>query len=302
MHRKGGPERLIYEEAPKPAPAAGDALVRVHACAITPTELTWSATYTTRDGAERIPTIPGHEVSGVVESVGPGVTITKAGDAVYGLTDFWRDGAAADYVVAKAEDLAPKPPRLTHTQAAAIPLSALTAWQALFDHAGLSAGQRVLIHGAAGGVGSYSVQLAHWRGANVLGTAGAAHAAFVRDLGASEVIDYASVRFEEKARDVDVVLDTVGGDTLDRSWGVLRRGGVLVTIAGSASADKAAQYGVRGVEFIVKPSRQQLIEIARLVEAGKLRPIIEAVFPLEKAGEALERGFTRCASGAGRAN
>jgi NADPH:quinone reductase-like Zn-dependent oxidoreductase len=291
LHRRGGPEQLTYEDAPKPAPGAADALVRVHACAITPTELSWGTTYTTRDGVERLPTIPGHELSGVIEAVGAGARAPNVGDAVYALTDFWRDGAAAEYVVVRAADLAPKPKNLTHTQAAAVPLSALTAWQALFDHAGLTRGQSVLIHAAAGGVGTYAVQLAKGRGAHVIGTARAANEPFLRDLGADEVIDYTAVRFEDRVKDVDIVLDSVGGDTLERSWGVLRKGGVLVTIADSAPAEKAAKYGVRGVEFIVEPNPAQLIEIARLIETGALRVIVEATFPLAEARAAFERSL-----------
>ena len=291
VHRRGGPEQLTYEDAPKPAPGAADALVRVHACAITSTELSWGTTYTTRDGVERLPTIPGHELSGVVEAVSQDVSAPRVGDSVYALTDFWRDGAAADYVAVRAADLAPKPTNLTHTQAAAVPLSALTAWQALFDHAGLTRGQSVLIHAAAGGVGTYAVQLAKGRGAHVIGTARAANERFLRDLGADEVIDYTAVRFEDRVKDVDVVLDSVGGETLERSWRVLRKGGVLVTIADSAPAEQAARYGVRGVEFIVEPSRAQLIEIARLIETGALRVIVEATFPLPAAREAFVRGL-----------
>ena len=281
----------MYEDAPKPTPGAGDALVRVHACAITATELSWGTTYTTRDGVERLPTIPGHELSGVVEAVAQDVSTPRVGDAVYALTDFWRDGAAADYVVVRARDLAPKPKTLSHTQAAAVPLSALTAWQALFDHAGLVKGQRVLIHAAAGGVGTYAVQLAKGRGAYVIGTARAINADFLRALGADDVIDYSAVRFEDRVHDVDVVLDSVGGDTLERSWSVLCEGGVLVTIADSAPAEKAAAYGVRGVEFIVDPSRAQLIEIARLIETGALRVIVEATYPLPDARAAFVRGL-----------
>jgi NADPH:quinone reductase-like Zn-dependent oxidoreductase len=290
LHARGSAEQLIYEDAPQPQLKNGDALVRVCACAITPTELAWSATYTTRDGADRLPSTPGHELSGVVEAAGPNAADAKVGDQVYALTDFWRDGAAAEYVAVNAADLAPKPDSLSHVEAAAVPLAALTAWQALFDHAGLTMGQEILIHGAAGGVGSFAVQLAHWRGAFVAGTTRADNASLAQKLGADEVIDYTAVRFEDKVRDADVVLDTVGGDTLERSWGMLRRGGVLVTIAGSAPADKAARYGVRGVDFIVKPSRAELMEITRLIDAGKLRPIIEATFPLEKARQAFERG------------
>jgi NADPH:quinone reductase-like Zn-dependent oxidoreductase len=290
LHARGGPEQLIYEDAPKPSLKNGDALVRVHSCAITRTELTWDATYTTRNGAGRLPTIPGHEISGVVEAVGPNAVDAKVGDEVYALTDFWRDGAAAEYVAVNAADLAPKPLRLNHTQAAAVPLAALTAWQALFDHAGLIAGQEILIHGATGGVGSFAVQLAHWRGAFIVGTTGPDSAGLARELGVEKVIDYTASRFEDAVRDADVVLDTVGGETLERSWGVLRRGGVLVTVAGSATAETAERHGVRGVDFIVKPSRAELQEITRLIEAGKLRPIIGATFPLEKAKEAFEHG------------
>jgi NADPH:quinone reductase-like Zn-dependent oxidoreductase len=290
LHARGGPDQLVYEDAPKPSLKNGDALVRVHSCAITWTELTWDPTYTTKDGADRLPTIPGHEFSGVVEAVGPNAVEAKVGDAVYALADFWRDGAAAEYVAVNAADLAPKPRSLNYTQAAAVPLAALTAWQALFDHAGLIAGQEILIHGATGGVGSFAVQLAHWRGAFIVGTTGPESIGLARELGVEKVIDYTASRFEDEVRDADVVLDTVGGETLERSWGVLRRGGVLVTVAGSASAETAERHGVRGMDFIVKPSRAELKEITRLIEAGKLRPIIEATFPLEKAKEAFEHG------------
>jgi len=290
LHARGGPEQLVYEDALEPSLRNGDALVRVCSCAITPTELTWSATYTTRNGEDRLPSIPGHELSGVVEAVGPNAVDARVGDEVYALTDFWRDGGAAEYVAVNAADLAPKPPSLGGVQAAAVPLAALTAWQALFDHAGLTIGQEILIHGSTGGVGSFAVQLAHWRGAYVVGTTSARNLDLARELGADSVIDYNGARFEEQVHGADVVLDTVGGDTLERSWGVLRRGGVLVTIAGTAPHDKAAQYGVRGVNFIVKPSRAELKEIGRLIENRRLRPIIEATFPLEEARRAFEYG------------
>lgn len=290
-HARGGPETLVYEEAPEPRVQAGDALVRVHAAAITPTEFTWNSTWTSPEGKDRRPIVPSFEVSGTVERVAAGVTDVKRGDAVYALLNFWRDGAAAEYVAVHAADLAPKPKSLDHLRAAAVPLSALTAWQALFDQAGVAAGSRILIHGAAGGVGTYAVQLAHWRGAHVIGTASKRNASFLEDLGAAEVLDYASVRFEDAARGVDAVLDTVGGDTLDRSWGVLRRGGVLVTVAGDAPEELAAKHGVRGVSMLVQPNRPQLIEIAELIDAGTVRPIVEAVFPLSRAREAYEHGL-----------
>ena len=290
-HMRGGPEALVYEDAPIPKMRDGDALVRVHAAAITPTEFTWNSTFTTADGKVRLPIVPSFEVSGVVEDVQPGTSGVQVGEAVYGLLNFWRDGAAAEYVAVAAAGLAPKPKVLDHVDAAAVPLSGLTAWQALFDHAGLSRGDRILIHGAGGGVGTFAVQLAHWRGAHVVGTASPAKAAFLHGLGADEVLDYTSIRFENEVRDMDVVLDTVGGDTLDRSWAVLRPGGVLVTIAGDASESIAAEHGVRGVSFLVQPNRTQLNELAGLIDAGAIRPVVEAVLPLSRARQAYERGL-----------
>src|SRR5262249_39065649 len=190
LHVRGGPEQLFYEDAPEPALKDGDALVRVHACAITPTELTWSGTYTTCDGADRLPSIPGHELSGVVAAAAANTVGANVGDRVYALIDFCRDGAAAEYVAGRAGGLSPKPASLSDVQAAAVPLAALTAWQALFDHAGLVPGQEILIHGATGGVGSFATQIAHWRGAYVVGTASAANAELACELGADKVIDY----------------------------------------------------------------------------------------------------------------
>jgi NADPH:quinone reductase-like Zn-dependent oxidoreductase len=292
LHSRGGPEQLVYEDAPLPDPAAGEVRVRVFAAGITPTELTWDATYQTPDGRDRLPSIPGHDVSGVVEALGRGVTGVSPGDAVYGLIDFPRDGSAAEFVAVPAAHLAPKPGTLDHVRAAAVPLSALTAWQALFDHAGLAAGQKVLIHGAAGGVGSFAVQLARWRGAQVSGTTSADDADFLRALGVETVIDYRAARFEDLLRDVDVVLDTVGGETLERSWRVLRPGGTLVSIAARPSPEQARIADARGVFFIVEPSRPQLVELARLIDEGRVRPVLEAVFPLAQARAAFERGLS----------
>ena len=290
-HVRGGPEALVYEDAPVPQPKAGDVIVRVHAAAITPTELTWNSTWSNSDGKDRRPIVPGFEVSGVIDSIGRDVSGVKKGESVYGLLNFWRDGAAAEYVAARAADLAPKPKSLDHVHAAAVPLSGLTAWQAFFDHANLSAGDRVLIHGAAGGVGTWAVQFAHWRGAYTIGTGSQSNYAFLRGLGADEVLDYTSAHFEDKFRDVDIVLDTVGGETLDRSWGILRKGGVLVTVAGDAPEEKAAKYGVRGVSMLVQPSRDQLNQIGQLIDAGIVRPIVEEIYPLAHAREAYERGL-----------
>jgi NADPH:quinone reductase-like Zn-dependent oxidoreductase len=289
VHDRVGPETLVYEEVPMPTLKPGDALVRVHAAGISPAEFTWHI-WETPDGRSRLPAIPSHEVSGVVTAVTPEVQNVAIGDAVYALADFFRDGAAAEYLAVRAADLAPKPRTLDHAQAAATPLSGLTAWQALFDHAQLTPGQRVLIHGAAGGVGSFAVQLARWRGAHVIGTASARNLDFVRALGAEEVIDYRATRFEAALRDVDIVFDTIGGQTLERSWSVLRQDGLLITIVRPPSPTWANGREARGVFFIVEPRRDQLIELGRLIDTGTLRPMVEAVLPLAQAREAYERG------------
>jgi NADPH:quinone reductase-like Zn-dependent oxidoreductase len=297
IHSRGGPERLVYEEAPKPTPGPGDALVRVFASAITKDELTWDATYQTSDGRSRLPSIPGHEFSGMVEVITPRASEVKVGESVYALASFYRDGSAAEYIAVQAADLAPKPRTLTYEQSASVPLAALTAWQALFEHAGLTGGRRVLIHGAAGGVGTFAVQLARLEGAHVIATASAKNEEFLRQLGANEIIDYRKARFEDHVRDVDVVLDTIGGDTLERSWGVLVRGGVLISIVENPSPLKAAELGIRGVFFIVKPNRNNLIEIARLIDTGRLKPVIAEVFPLDQARRAFEVGLGSHAPG-----
>jgi NADPH:quinone reductase-like Zn-dependent oxidoreductase len=290
LHARGGPEQLVYEDAPKPQLKPGDALVRVCACALTPTELDWPETYTAQDGTSRLPLVPGHELSGVVEEVAPDAGPVKVGDQVYALTDFWRDGAAADYIAVRAADLAPKPGNLNFVEAAALPMASLTAWQALFDHAGLRPGDEILIHGATGGVGSLAVQLAHWRGAFVVATTSTRNVALAANLGADKVIDYTSSRFEDYVHEADVVLDAVGGETLERSWNVVRPGGIVVSIVDRIPEEKSLRHGVRGAFFIVEPNRRELVEITRLVEVDKLHPIVETTFPLDRAREAFERG------------
>ena len=296
-HGRGGPEQLFLEDAPLPEVRRGEVLVRVRATGITPMELTWDVSYQYADGTPRIPGIPGHEVSGVVERMAPDVTDFQPGDEVYGLVDFPHDGAAAEFAAVRAANLALKPLSIPHEQAAALPLSALTAWQALFEHARLDVGQSVLIHGGAGGVGSMAVQLARWRGSRVLATASASDAELVRSLGADEVIDYRTTRFEERLRDIDVVLDTIGGETLERSWRVLRKGGVLVTLVSPIPPGVAEQHGVRGMFFIVSGNREQLDQITGLVNAGKLTPVVSEVLPLARAREAFEHGAAGHAPG-----
>ncbi len=290
IHGRGGPDQLVYEDAPQPRPGPGEVLVRVYATGVIAPELTWSATYQTKAGSTRTLPIPGHDLSGVVEEVGPDVTTLTRGSEVYALTAFDRDGAEAEYTIALPSELAPRPHTLDHVQAAAVPLTALTAWQALFDHANLAAGQIVLIHGAAGGVGVFAVQLARWAGAHVIATASARNRDFLRELGANEIIDYSTTRFEEVVRDVDLVFDTVGGDTLERSWQVVKQGRVLVSVARPPSSEQAKAHGVRPVWFIVEPNGEQLIQIGALIDAGRIRPIIDTVLPLSQARQAYEQG------------
>ena len=288
LHQVGGTESLLYEDAPKPSPKYNQVLVQVYATAITPTEFTWYPTFHTPEGGTRLfPIILGHEFSGVVDAIGPACTGVQVGDPVYGLSDWFIDGAQAEYCLTVPANIAPKPASVDHTQAAAVPISALTAWQALINRAQLSEGKRVLVHGAAGGVGSFAVQLARHKGTHVIATASAANADFVTALGADEVIDYRTTPFETVVRDVDVVLDTVGGDTRDRSWGILRKGGQLVTIA--ADAERLTQARVREAFFIVEPNRAQLIKISRLIDAGIIRPIVGAAFAMEHFRQAYDQ-------------
>jgi NADPH:quinone reductase-like Zn-dependent oxidoreductase len=298
VHNYGGPEVLRFEDAPRPTPASGELLIRVYAASVNAIDWKARAGYVKDYIQLPLPFIPGWDVSGIVEAVGSGVAKFKEGDEVYARPDGTRNGKGtyAEYVVVKETEAALKPKSIDHVHAAAIPVVALTAWQALFDQAGLSKGQKILIHGAAGGVGSVAVQLAKWKGAHVIGTASGHNQAFLRELGVDEPIDYEKTRFEDVVHDVDVVLDTLGGDTLKRSWKVLRKGGILVSIVAPPSADEAAKHGVRSTFFSAHPSSSQLSEIAKLVDAGKLKPIVETVLPLfdaRRAHELSETGHAR---------
>jgi NADPH:quinone reductase-like Zn-dependent oxidoreductase len=292
------PSRLVVEDAPLPTLEPGDVLVRVYASGVSPGELDWNGTWLRHDGGRRTPPIvPGHELSGVVESVGSGAEDIEVGDEVFGLIDVQRDGADAEFVAVHADELVPKPASATHAVAAATPLSALTAWQALFDQGELERGQRVLVHGGAGGVGSFAVQLARWRGAHVTATSSGRDADFVRDLGAEEVIDYRTQRFEDEVADLDLVFDTVGGDTWERSWDVLGPRGRLVSIAVPRPPERETDDGRRAIWFIVDEDRAQLLKIGRLIDAGELRPIVAEELPLERGQEAYGPSGTRSGPG-----
>jgi NADPH:quinone reductase-like Zn-dependent oxidoreductase len=285
LNSRGGPDALAYGPAVVSRPGAGEILVRVRAAAVTPTELLWVTTWTTRAGEPRpFPIIPGHEFSGEVHGVGPGVNDVAVGEAVFGMNDFFGDGAQAEFCVARTVDVAPKPTSIDHLTAAVVPISALTAWQGLVERAKLTRGERVLVHGAAGNVGLFAVQIAHGMSAHVIATASGHNLEFVRSLGADEVIDYRARSFEDAVTGVDVVFDTVGGDTLARSWGVLRLGGRMVTTA--ADAEHTREQRVKDAFFIVEPNREQLTRISRMIDAGKLRVFVGAAFPLQEASQA----------------
>jgi NADPH:quinone reductase-like Zn-dependent oxidoreductase len=282
LHAPGGLDDLRFEQVEMPRLRAGEALVRVHAAAITRDELEWPT--------DRLPAIPSYELSGVVADVAPDVHGIVPGEAVYALSEFDRDGAAADYVAVPANLLAPKPRTIDHVQSAAIPLAALSSWQGLFEHGALEEGQRVLIQGAAGGVGHFATQLALTRGAYVIGTASPASVESAAGFGAHEVLDHTVPRFEDVLEPVDLVFDTVGGDLLKRSPAVLRKGGRLVSVA-EEPPEILAEAEISTVYFVVEPNRDQLLELARLVDHGDLHPAIDSVFPLVEARAAFERSL-----------
>jgi NADPH:quinone reductase-like Zn-dependent oxidoreductase len=293
IHEYGGPEVLKYEDAPRPQPAAGEVLIRVHAAGVNPVDRGVRSGFLKERIKYALPMIPGWDVSGVVEAVGPGVARLKAGDAVYSRPDIARDGSYAEYIVVKESEVALKPKSIDYVTAAAVPLAALTAWQALFDNAKLEAGQTILIHGAAGGVGCFAVQFAKLKGARVIGTASQRNHEFLRSLGADQVIDYNTTKFEDVVHDADVVLDTITGDTADRSYQVLKKGGIYVSILAPPSQEKAAAHGVRIGHTFVQPNVAQLDEIAKLIDSGKLKVVIEKVFPLAEARAAQDLNATK---------
>jgi len=292
FHTYGDSKVLVLEEAPRPQVDEGEVLIRVRAAGVNP--LDWKV----RDGhlegrmGHRLPLIPGWDVSGVVEELGPKVTSFKIGDEVYGLLDFRLDGAYAEYVAAPVENLAIRPKAIDMIKAGAVPLASLTAWQTLFDVAGLESGQTVLIHAAAGGVGHLAVQFAKWKNTKVIATASAYNEDFLKDLGADELVDYNTTRFEGVVQDVDVVLDTLGGDTRERSWQVLKKGGILVTTLSISPEETAQQHGVRGKGMMVHPDAAQLTQIAALIDSGDIKPSVTTILPLAEAARAHELSQT----------
>jgi NADPH:quinone reductase-like Zn-dependent oxidoreductase len=286
VHEFGGPDQLVLEEIPRPEPGPGEVLVENYAVGVLPVE--WKI----RQGLFRnympvaLPYLPGSAIAGVVAGVGPGVSDFEVGQSVFGRAN---KGAYAEYATALAVNLAPKPAAVGFPEAATISGSATPAWVALFDNGKLEAGQRVLIHAAAGGVGLFAVQFARLKGATVIATAGPDNLAFVRSLGAQQVIDYTAGPFEEKIDPVDLVMDNVGGDTLDRSFKLVKPGGTLVSLLSPPDQARAAALGIRATDNRVAPpypSRQLLQTIAELMAEGKVQTLVGPVFPLAAAAQA----------------
>ena len=286
VHQYGGPEELKLERIPRPEPQAGEVLVRIHAAGVNPVDWKIRAGWLKDFLPMQFPYTSGLDLAGVVEEIGPGVTAFQKGQAVFGQS---LKGAYAEYTAAPVETLAPKPKALNFDEAAAIPIGATTAWRGIFDHGGLQAGQRVLIQGAAGGVGLFAVQFARWKGAHVIGTTSTANINFVRSLGAETVIDYTSTPVEQVVHDVDLVFDTVGGNTLESSLRVLKRGGTLVAIAGQPPEEKVRERGVRVASLAAQVSSDLLQTFAQLIDEGQIKVFIAEKFPLSQAQQAHER-------------
>jgi NADPH:quinone reductase-like Zn-dependent oxidoreductase len=286
-----GGMQLVIGEVPKPIAGVNEIVVNVRAAGVTPTELLWYPTLHNSDGTMRVAAIPGHEFSGVVDSLGTDVHGFAVGDEIYGMSDWFVQGAMAEYCVTVPSMIALKPSRLSHAEAASVPIGALTAWQALFDRVKLRAGERVLVHGAAGGVGAFFVQLAKLHGAEVIATASAKDFAFLKAIKADEVVDYNSVRFEDVLSNIDVVVDGVGSDTLERSWSLLKPSGRAVTIAADSAG--TADERVKSAFFIVEPHGQHLAKLNVLIQSGFLRPFVGAAVRLNQAPDAFQRKIDR---------
>ena len=289
-HEYGGPEVLKFEEVPRPEPNENQALVKVIASAVNPADpLTLSGKYAKEFGTH-LPLIPGYDIAGVVEKTGTNVTRLKVGDAVYGYPTF--GGGWAEYVCVLESEVAIKPKSLSFTEAAAVPMGALTAWQALVDVAQLKEGQKILIHGGSGGVGSFAVQIAKSRGARVISTASTGNQDLLRVLGVDQPIDYTKTKFEETSPDVDAVLDPVGKQTLARSYGIVKKGGIIMSLVARPDPAECQKRGIRGAGISVYPDAEDLTEIAQLIDAGKIKPVVTKVAPMAEAIEVQRQAAT----------
>src|SRR5262245_32934926 len=295
IHEYGGPDVLKYEDGPRPAPTDNQLLVRVIAAGVNPVDgMIRSGMFANEKRA--FPIILGGDIAGVVEKVGSKITKFKPGDPIFAYVSLDNSGGYAQYALVTEREAAPKPKLLTYVDAAAVPIVALTAWQALIDTAKLGSGQTVLIHGGSGGVGSFAIQIAKVRGAKVIATASTANQDFLKQLGADVAIDYTRQKFEDIAKDVDVVLDSIGRDTLARSYGVVRKGGTIVSLVARPNQAELDKHGVRGTALSVEPNSEELAEIGKLIDEKKIKVIVSQTFPLSQAKKAQEQvatGHTR---------
>ena len=296
IHEYGGPEVLKYEDVPRPEPKADQILIRVIAAGVNPVDGMIRSGMFAKDGNGAFPMVLGGDIAGVVERVGNKITKFKAGDPVFAYVSLDSGGGYAQYAVVPEGDAAPKPKSLTYVEAGAVPIVALTAWQALIDTAKLNAGQTVLIHGGSGGVGSFAIQIAKARGAKVVATASTANQDLLKQLGTDVAVDYTKQKFEDVAKDVDVVLDSVGKDTLTRSYGVVKKGGIIVSLVARPNQSDLEKHGIRGVALSVEPNSGELAQIGKLIDEKKIRVIVSQTFPLSEAKKAQEQvasGHTR---------
>jgi NADPH:quinone reductase-like Zn-dependent oxidoreductase len=296
IHEYGGPEVLKYEDVPRPEPKGDQILVRVIAAGVNPVDEAGRSERSAKFFGITLPFVPGYDIAGIVEKTGGKITKFKTGDSVYAYLSLTNGGGYAEYALTTEREAAPKPKSLTNVDAAAVPVVALTAWQALIDTAKLSAGQTVLIHGGSGGVGTFAIQIAKARGAKVIATASTANQDFLKQLGADVAIDYTKTKFEDVAKNVDVVLDSVGKDTLARSYGVVKKGGFIVTLVARIDQGELNKHGIRGASLGVEPDSNELTEIGKLIDEKKIKVIVSQTFPLSeaiKAQEQIATGHTR---------
>ena len=296
LHERGDPEVLKYEDVPRPEPKDDEVLVRVMAVGVNPIDAYIRQGMRLKNGSDSGPMIIGYDIAGVVERVGAGIKAFKAGDAVYAYLPIMRGGGYAEFAIAKEGEMSLKPKNIDFEKAAAVPLAATTAWQALIDTAKLERGQTVLIHGGSGGVGCFAVQIAKARGAKVIATASTANQDLLKQLGVDQPIDYTTTKFEEVVKDIDVVLNCVRGDTLPPSYGVVKKGGIVVSITNEPDAAECAKHGIRGSRLVAHPDSKVLGELTKLIEANKITPIVSQTFPLmevAKAHQKIETGHTR---------
>jgi NADPH:quinone reductase-like Zn-dependent oxidoreductase len=296
-HEYGGPEVLKYEDVPVPGPKDDEMLIKVFATGVNSFDGTLRSGKYAKPNGTQLPWHPGYDIAGVVERVGGGVTKFKVGDAVYAMINILKGGGYAEYAIAKEKDAALKPATISFVEAAGAPSVALTAWQAIVDKANVQAGQTVLIHGASGGIGLFAIPIAKIRGAKVFATASTANQDFLKQLGADVAIDYKTQKFEDVAKDVDVVIDGVGGETLKRSYPIVKKGGMIVSLSDNVDQAQLNKYGIRGTSIVVQNNGDELSQIGKLIDQGKIKVIVSETFPLADANKAEAKADTGHARG-----